>query len=91
MEWIVKTEDVMGGAPRIEGRRISVLQVYEMVYEGELGPEEVAEKFDLDMSAVYAALQYYFENVEEMEALREKYAEIEREARKDAVTPPKPA
>jgi len=30
---IVKTEDTLGGKPRLEGRRISVLQIAEMVID----------------------------------------------------------
>lgn len=87
---IVKTEEVLGGEPRIEGRRISVLQVYELVYGAGKDPDEVAEMYDLPVADVYAALQYYFEHLDEMEEVREKRAETERKARKKALTPEKP-
>jgi uncharacterized protein (DUF433 family) len=49
MDAIVSEDGVMGGQPRIEGRRISVLQVIEWVHEEGMAPETVATEFDLDM------------------------------------------
>lgn len=79
MTEIVRTEDVLGGDPRIDGRRISVLQVADMVREGEHSPEYVADQLELTLAEVYTALAYYYEHPEEMDAVRERHRELERE------------
>jgi uncharacterized protein (DUF433 family) len=72
MSDIVSTDGVMGGQPRIADRRISVLQIVEWVHEEGMDPETVAAEFDLDMAAIYRALAYYYENVEEMQTWRDR-------------------
>lgn len=72
MAEIVRTDGVMGGQPRIEGRRISVLQIVEWTLEEELAPETVAAEFDLDLGDVYRALAYYYDNGEEMTERRKR-------------------
>ena len=72
MSEVVSTDGVMGGQPRIEGRRISVLQIVEWVHEEEMGPEMVATEFDLDMTEIYRALAYYYENTDSMDDWRDR-------------------
>jgi len=43
---IVSTDDVLGGKPRLAGRRLSVLQVAEMVLKDSHTPEEVADQLE---------------------------------------------
>lgn len=69
---IVSTDGVMGGQPRISDRRISVLQIVEWVHEEGMDPETVAAEFDLEMAAIYHALAYYYDNVEEMHTWRDR-------------------
>lgn len=64
------SEDLMS-EPHIGGRRISVLNIYDWVEERGLSPQSVADRFDLDLADVYAALTYYHENPAEMKSLRE--------------------
>lgn len=59
---IVETEDVVGGKPRIEGTRIRVADIVGFYEERRLEPEEIAEKFELELEDVYAALVYYYEH-----------------------------
>jgi uncharacterized protein (DUF433 family) len=66
----VKTEDVLGGEPRIEGTRIGVLLVYERVEGRGLEPQTVADRHDLDVADVYRALAYYHDHPREMEEVR---------------------
>lgn len=47
---IVRTEDVLGGEPRLEGRRISVLQIAERVIDAGQSPEYIADQLDLSLS-----------------------------------------
>jgi len=65
----IVADELFGGEPRVRGRRITVLDVYEQVRDGdgELSPEEFAETFELSMADVYAALAYYHAHEEEME------------------------
>lgn len=75
---IVHSEDVLHGEPRIEGRRIPVRQLRALVEEHDLPAAEVADRFDLQVADVYAALTYYHEHPEEMAEI-----EAERERRVD--------
>lgn len=61
------TPGVCGGKPRIAGRRITVQNV--AVWHG-LGqsPDEIAAAHDLPLAAVYAALAYYHEHRERIDA-----------------------
>lgn len=68
---IVRDEDVLGGKPRVAGRRIGVHFIAERVANG-LDPETVADRHDLALADVYRALAYYHEHPDEM-------AEIEAE------------
>ena len=54
---IVRTDDVLGGEPRIEGTRVGVLDVYELVVGGET-PVEVADQLDSSLAEVHTALAY---------------------------------
>lgn len=67
--------DLMG-EPHIAGRRISVLQVYDLVECRGDPPRRVAETFDLDVADVYHALAFYYDNTDEME----RYRDARREA-----------
>ena len=63
---IVSTDDVLAGAPRIEGRRIGVHHVAKRVIDAGQSPEQVAADYDLDIADVYRALVYYYDHAEEM-------------------------
>jgi uncharacterized protein (DUF433 family) len=69
---IVKTADVLHGKPRIEGTRVGVFQLGELVRRREWSLEEAAEQFDLDVEQVRAAVEYYDEHPELIETLREQ-------------------
>lgn len=79
MTEIVRTEDVLGGEPRIDGHRISVLQVADLVREGDHSAEYVADQLDLSLAEVYTALAYYYEHPQEMDTIRDRHRELERE------------
>lgn len=87
MTEIVQTDDVLGGEPRLEGRRITVLQVADMVLEGGRSPEHVSHQLDISLAEVHAALSYYYEHPDEMEAIRERHDDLEAELRDVAVSP----
>jgi len=77
----IVADEMFGGEPRIRGRRITVLDIYEQVKEGdgELSPDEFAETFQLAVVDVYAALAYYH-------AHEERWKTIVRRANRRART-----
>lgn len=77
---IVKTPDVLHGKPRLEGTRISVLQVGELVRRKDWSAQEVAEQLDLDVAEVETATEYYDAHPELMDTLR-----TQREAHKESI------
>ena len=87
MTTIVHTDDVLGGKPRLEGRRISVLQIADMVLEADCTPEFVADQLDISLSEVHTALAYYYDNPEEMDSIRERNERLEDELADQALTP----
>jgi len=70
---IVKTPDVLHGKPRIEGTRIGIFQVGELIRRQDWSPEDVTREFDLDTKQVGAALDYYDEHPELVETLRAQH------------------
>ncbi|MFC7156112.1 DUF433 domain-containing protein [Halomarina halobia] len=84
---IVKAPDVMGGEPRVDGRRITVPDIYEQVEGRGLEPQTVADKYDLDVAGVYRALAYYREHPKEMNEVREGRRGIIEKGRKRSPTP----
>lgn len=79
MPRIVRTPDVLGGDPRIEGHRIGVYHVYRRYVEGDETPEAIASSYDISVADVHAALAYAFDNPDEMRDIetrdRESYEE----------------
>jgi len=82
----IVTDDSFGGEPRIDGRRITVLDVYDGVRDGngDRTPEEFAETFRLSVADVYAALAYYHAHPEEMERHRGAREEASADLRERA-------
>lgn len=69
MPRIVKTDDVLGGDPRIENHRIGVYQVYQRYVDGDETPEAIAASYEISVADVHAALAYAFSNPDEMRAI----------------------
>ena len=65
---IQSTPDTAGGKARIRGRRITVQDI--AIWHERLGKsaDEIATEFDLTLADVYAALAYYFDHREEIDA-----------------------
>jgi uncharacterized protein (DUF433 family) len=70
MNEIVSTDDVLGGAPRIEGRRIGVHHIAKRVVDAGEQPEQVAADYSLDIADVHRALAYYYDNAGEMRSVQ---------------------
>ena len=65
--YIEKTEGVVGGKPRIAGRRIAVQNI--IIWHEWLGmnADEIATEYDLTLAEIYAALAYYYNNPQEID------------------------
>lgn len=62
MREIVSGEDVLGGAPRLDGTRIGVLHVYRQ-YQSGVSPEAIASNYDgVSVADVHNALAFVFDN-----------------------------
>ena len=91
MEGIVATEGVLGGEPRLDGRRISVRQVAELAIEGANPPADIADQLEITVAEVHLALAYYYANPEEMADVQEQYQEAVADAKDQALEPPEKA
>ena len=62
------TPETAGGKPRIRGRRITVQDI--AIWHERLGrsADEIAAEYQLTLADVYAALAYYFDHREEIDA-----------------------
>jgi uncharacterized protein (DUF433 family) len=83
---IVRGDSVRGGDARIEGTRITVLDVKRRVIDEDEDPHVVAGEYDLSLGDLFRALAYYYDNREEMEQRERERAtarsEGERRTRK---------
>jgi uncharacterized protein (DUF433 family) len=75
MSEIVETPNVLGGKPRIDGRRIGVHQIVSLVVDGDLEPEEMAVRYDLELADIHRAIAYYYDNPEEIRAVQKRRRE----------------
>jgi uncharacterized protein (DUF433 family) len=74
--------------PHIEGSRITVRDVYVRVQERGDDPERVADRYNLDIAAVYEALAYYHANPESMARVESRHERAIAEAKRRAsITP----
>jgi uncharacterized protein (DUF433 family) len=85
---LVRTSNVCGGRLRIDGTRVTVLQIVALYKRGET-PEEIAENFpQLKLSQVYAALAYYHANRTEIDQqLSDEQAEFDQLQSQQAQAP----
>ncbi|MEF8802190.1 MAG: DUF433 domain-containing protein [Halolamina sp.] len=90
MASIVRTEDVLGGEPRIEGTRISVRHVAGKVVDSGYAPAYVADQLDISLGAVYEALSYYYDNIEEIRAIERENAEARDRMAESSLQPKEP-
>lgn len=79
---------ILGGEPRIDGTRISVLHIYDQVVAGNDDPASVADALDLTLGQVYEALAYYYNNPDEMRLIREHRDKARSDVLERVVKPP---
>lgn len=66
---IVVTPGIRGGRPRVAGHRVTVADIAVWHERQGLSPDEIVDQHpSLTLSAVYAALAYYFENRGQIDA-----------------------
>ena len=87
MPQIVKTEDVLGGDPRIENHRIGVYQVYQQYVESDKTPEAIATSYDISVAKVHAALAYAFSNSDEMREIEARNQAVAEETAANRIVP----
>jgi uncharacterized protein (DUF433 family) len=75
---IVSDEEIRSGTPRIDGTRITVLDVKRRVIDGGEDPHVVAGEYDISMSELFRALAYYYEHREEFAEQEQAYASARR-------------
>lgn len=90
MASIVKTNGVLGSESRLEGHRITVIQVADMVLQGEQSPEYVGDQLDISLAEVYATLSYYYEHPDEMNSILERHQKLEEQLKSVCTTPSTP-
>jgi uncharacterized protein (DUF433 family) len=65
--YIEKTQGVVGGKPRIAGRRIAVQNIVIWHEWMGLSADKIATEYDLTLAEIYAALAYYYNNPQEID------------------------
>jgi uncharacterized protein (DUF433 family) len=83
---VVQTDDVLGGEPRLDGRRVGVHRLYRQYHEQERSATALAEAYELDPAEVHAALAYATANPEQMAAIAERTTAVKK-ASETVVTP----
>jgi uncharacterized protein (DUF433 family) len=77
---IVSDDEVLGGDPRIEGTRIGVLRVAELVLAG-YPVEDVADQYEISPADAYDAMAYYHRHSSEMNDVRRRHRQLDEEIR----------
>ena len=74
-----RSPNVCGGRVRIDGTRVTVLQIVTCYQQG-LTPEEIADQYPhVNLAQIYAALTYYHANRDEIDReLEAEAAEFDR-------------
>ena len=74
---------VCGGAPRVAGTRITVAEIAEAVGHLGMSPDDLVALYpSLDLAKVHAALTYYYDHAQEIEARMRRARDVEKELRR---------
>jgi uncharacterized protein (DUF433 family) len=80
---IVRTPGTLGGSPHIAGHRVRVMDIVVWHEKRSFSPDQIVDLFPgITLADVHAALAYYFDHTDEIEA------EFSREAKTIAETQP---
>jgi len=89
-DWITATPSVLDGKPRIEGRRLGVRFLATQVADEGNSRVEVAERYELPVEAVDAAVAYYHSHPAEMGEIEKRRRETLARAQADPAIPTTP-
>jgi len=84
---ITSDDEILGGEPRIDGTRIGVRHVAGKVIDGGYSPAYVADQLDVPLAAIYEAMAYYYENIEQIRAFEREHADAFERVREDSLKP----
>lgn len=84
---IARDSEILGGEPRLEGTRIGVRHIAGRVVDLNQTPAVVADQLDISLAAVYEALSYYYENIDEMRAVEQDAERAFERVESDSVKP----
>jgi uncharacterized protein (DUF433 family) len=87
---VVSDEEVLGGEPRIDGTRVGVRHVAVRVVDAGRSPASVADQLDVPLGAVYEALAYYYDNLDEIRAAERANARARDRVRENGLAPKEP-
>lgn len=87
---VVSDEEILGGEPRIEGTRVGVRHVAARAVDAGRSPAYVADQLDIPLGAVYEALSYYYDNLDEIRDIQRANARARDRVREDGLTPKEP-
>ena len=76
---IVSTPGVCGGSPRIEGTRIRVADVSIYAIMHHWSVEKIADELELTPGQIHAALSYYYDHKDEIDAVIKAGDELARQ------------
>ena len=88
IEHIEQTPGVLGGKPRIKGKRIAVVHIKQMHHDAGMSVEDICRDLPLTPAEVHAALAYYHDHRAEIDAREEATnAEVKKILRHSSGTP----
>ena len=79
MATIVRDDDIRSGDPRVEGTRVTMLDVKRRVIDAGEGPHVVAGEYDVPMADLFRAMAYYYDHRDEFESREREAAAARRE------------
>jgi len=77
--YVVRAPGILGGKPHIEGYRLGVHTIANLIVRGNASPEQVADDYGLSLAQVHAALAYYYDHPAEIDAILDENLRLEKE------------
>lgn len=68
IEHIEQTPGVLGGKPRLRGKRISVIHLKEMHIDAGMSVEDICRELPVTPAEFHAAMAYYYDHQQEIDA-----------------------
>lgn len=85
---IYRDPNVRGGRPCIVGTSLRVTDIIMQQKYGDGAPEVIAERFDIGMDQVFAALTYYHQHKEEIDTDNRDWEEFDRKLEEEGLVRP---